>query len=99
MSLTPHGKQLTVFVAENKKGVFKHELDNFSIFRDYSDEIGGVINKGDFFDIFNCNVSTMRRSAKLSEPMSKSSMRDVTLSQMGKNSIYSKYTKDQWVLT
>lgn len=53
MSLTPHGKQLTVFVAENKKGVFKHELDNFSIFRDYSDEIGGVINKGDFFDIFN----------------------------------------------
>lgn len=57
-SLSLQGKQLTVFVADDKMQAFKQKLefgktcichwepDSFPIISDFSEEIGGEINKG-----------------------------------------------------
>lgn len=45
-------KQLSAFVAKDKIWVSKPTLDRFSIHKGLSDEIGDVINKGNFFWYF-----------------------------------------------
>lgn len=48
-----------------EKRICHHKLANFPIFKDFSDEIGGDINKCDFLKLYN--ESTWEGSISLSE--------------------------------
>lgn len=83
VNLSCQRKQLRVSVANQfwKTCTCYSESASFSILEKLLDEIGGNMNKCDFFDLVQWNVSIFERSAQLREPIfSEWPMGDVTKS-------------------